>query len=269
MSPVGDRISFLGAHFVERLLSSASDIIVCVSEEEMEHARTLGIPQSKLRQIPNGISLRKAQEARSQRALVRREMNLSDADVCIGAVGRLVEQKAFHVLIEAFALAAPQLTQNVKLVMIGDGPLLSQLQTVAKKLSIEERVMFKGKLPGLRTMAAFDIFAMSSCCEGHPYTLIEALSIGLPIVTTAIGGTKTSVLPGVNGFVSQIGDSKSMATNLVTLAHSPGLRQQMAAASLRMATQFSLENMLRLTAEVYDEQVKTTSYTAQAAGAGR
>ena len=269
MSPVSGRISFLGAHFVERILSNASDIIICVSEEEMNHARALGIPRAKIRMIPNGISLRDAQEAKALRSIVRRELNLAGTDVCIGAVGRLVEQKAFHVLIDAFALAIPQLAQNVKLVIVGDGPLLSGLQRLATRRSVQGRVMFQGRLPGLRTMSAFDLFAMSSCSEGHPYTLIEALALGLPIVTTAIGGAQSSVLPGVNGFVSPIGDAKSMAGNLVTVAQSPALRGQMASASLRIANQFTLETMLRRITQVYEEQVKTTGYAAQAASAGR
>ena len=118
-------------------------------------------------------------------------------------------------------------------------------------------------------MAAFDIFALSSCYEGHPYTFIEALSIGLPIVTTAIGGAKMSVLNNVNGFVSPIGDAKAMAANLVKLANSPRLREEMSRASFRIASDFSLENMMRRTSEVYEGTIQTRSCLAQAAGTGR
>jgi glycosyltransferase involved in cell wall biosynthesis len=269
MSPVCDPISYWGAQLIERTLAKTTDAFICVSEEEMEHARSLGISPERLRLIPNGMVLSDANESKSQRLMVRRELALSETDVCIGAVGRLVAQKSFHVLVEAFSLAAPQLARNVRLIVVGTGPLLPALKALAKNLAMQDRIDFVGKLPGLRTMAAFDIFALSSCCEGHPYAFIEALSLGLPIVTTAIGGARISVQNGVNGFISPIGDAKSLANSFVKLTHSPALRAQMARASLRIANEFTLENMLNRTSKAYEGILETRGYLTQAAGAGR
>jgi glycosyltransferase involved in cell wall biosynthesis len=269
MSPVCDPISFRGAYLIERTLSRTTDVFICVSEEEKDHAQSLGISRDKIRVIPNGIPVWNAHESKSLRAHVRRELSLSETDICIGTVGRLVHQKASQVLIEAFGIAAPQIGNHVKLVVVGAGPMLARLEALAKSLSVRNNIYFAGELPGLRTMAAFDIFALSSCYEGHPYTFIEALSMGLPIVTTAIGGAKMSVMHNANGFVSPIGDAKAMAGNLVKLANSPGLREEMSRASFKIAAEFSLENMLRRTSEAYESTMQTRSYLAQTAGAGR
>jgi glycosyltransferase involved in cell wall biosynthesis len=116
-------------------------------------------------------------------------------------------------------------------------------------------------------MAAFDIFALSSCMEAHPYTFIEALSLGLPIVTTAIGGSKVSVQNGVNGFVCPVGDANAMANSFVKLARSPTLREQMSRASLSLANEFTLENMIRRTSQVYAPTMQTDGYMTRAVGA--
>ena len=269
MSPVCDPVSLWGAHVIERSLSKATDTVICVSEEEKEHARSLGISPQKLRVIPNGIPLNAAKEYKTLRHVVRRELELSDDDVCIGAVGRLVYQKAFDVLIEAFSLALPNLNSKVKLLIVGSGPRRQKLETLIRKLSLQSRTKLVGQLPGMRTMSAFDVFALSSCCEGHPYTFVEALSLGLPIVTTAVGGSKVSVLPGVNGFVSPVGNAQAMATNFVRLAESLALREQMSRASLRIATEFTLENMIRQTTEVYEGLLEGSTPLVRAASAGR
>jgi glycosyltransferase involved in cell wall biosynthesis len=267
MSPVDGQISSRGAQIIERTLSRTTDIFICVSDEESEHARSLGIAESKIRLIPNGIPVSEAQEWKSCRAIVRDELGLSPADICIGAVGRLVHQKATQVLIEAFALAAAQLGKNVKLIIVGAGPLRPKLEVLAKRRRLGERIQFAGELPGLRTMSAFDIFALSSCYEGHPYTFIEALSLGLPIVTTCVGGAKMSVVDGVNGFISPVGDAPAMANSLLKLASSVTLREQMSRASLRMAGDFTLDKMLRGTSKVYEGALKTRELLARSAGA--
>ena len=112
MSPVCDPISYCGADLIERTLAITTDVFICVSDEEVEHARSLGIPAKKIRMIPNGIPIGEAIEFKAQRATVRGELELSESDVCIGAVGRLVDQKAAHVLIEAFGRAAPNSPQT-------------------------------------------------------------------------------------------------------------------------------------------------------------
>ena len=233
MSPVCDPISYRGADIIERTLSSTTDTFICVSEEEVEHARSLGIPAKKIRMIPNGIPVWDANEFKTMRETVRQELCLSDTDICIGSVGRLVDQKATHVLIEAFGIAAHQLDKNVKLIVVGSGPQLPRLEAMVQKLALGNRIQLVGELPGLRTMSAFDVYALSSCYEGHPYTFIEALSLGLPIVTTAIGGAKMSVHEGVNGFISPVGDAKAMAQSLLKVTISSTLREQMSRASLR------------------------------------
>jgi glycosyltransferase involved in cell wall biosynthesis len=268
MSPVADCFSQQGAHVVERSLAMATDVFICVSEEEMDHARIMGIASHKLRLVPNGMPLADAHEPKLLRSTVRKELGLSDGDICIGSVGRLVRQKAYHVAVEAFARAASQLDERVKMIVVGDGPLLHKLKTKARKVDAQGRVRFVGEMPGLRTMSAFDIFAVSSYYEGHPYSYIEALALGLPIVTTAVGGSKMSVHDGVNGFVCPVGDVDAMANSFVKLVQSPLLREQMSRASSGIANDFTLDNMLRRTRHVYEGTLQTRAYLSQVTSAG-
>jgi glycosyltransferase involved in cell wall biosynthesis len=267
MSPVCGVIPRLGAHLIEWSLSKVTDAVICVSEEEAEHARKLGIASSKLQVIPNGIPIQHASALRSQRAQVRSELGIGQDEVCIGSVGRLVRQKSPEILVEAFARAVPQLPRNVKLAMVGTGPLLQELQTIAEEFKVQEQIKFLGKLPGLRTMAAFDAFALTSCYEGHPYAFVEALSLGLPIVTTAVGGAKMSVKDGVNGFVCAVGDVHAVAKAVVSLGNSSELRMKMSRAALELAQHFTLEEMMTRTNQLYRANIPGAGAMTRAATA--
>ena len=198
--------------------------------------RRCRIPLEKLVVIPNGV--RVAEMERVPRATLGvRE----DAFVVCGA-GRLSPEKGFDRIIEA--LGTPDLrARNVELVIAGEGPSRGELEALAVSRGLAGRVHLLGHrddLPGVLKMA--DAFVLSSVHEGMSNVLMEAMALGLPCVTTPVGGVDELVVPGESGLVVATGTPEHIAAALGQLMDSPALARRVGSAARdRMARSFSIE----------------------------
>ncbi len=239
------------AGWLERGLAALGDAVICVSTEEQENALELKIPCTKLYVIQNGINISEAEQYRRDRSAMRKRLLLNDADICVGFVARMIPGKAPGDLLEAFAFAQRDMGLPVKLVFVGSGPESCALQRRIDQLQLQERVLLAGELNGLQAMAAFDVFVLPSISEAFPYVMLEALSMGLPIISTDVGGVTAMVREGTNGFVVRKSKPEEIATALRKLIADPELRRKMGAASSELSGQFSLAEMARQVEQVY------------------
>ena len=223
---------------IELLLSHLTDVIVCSSQNEREHALSLGIAAQKLAVVVNGRTPAVARD----RASLRDELRLS-GKVVIGFVGRLEAQKAPHRLIEAAIKLLPKLPQ-AHLLMIGDGPERGQLEAMMRATGLEKRATWLGAVDAVQYMPAMDVLAMPSVYEGFAYVLLEALHAGLPIVATPVGGTAESVLPGENGIIVPHHPVEPLVTALRQLGLDAELRHKMGQAARERASHFSVTRMV-------------------------
>ena len=137
------------------------------------------ISRDKIKIMHNAIEIEKFLFNPDIRRKKRRELGFNDDDFIIGNVGRLCYQKNQELLVNAFAKAF-EVNENVKLVLVGEGPHLNTLKNLVSKLDIEDRVLFLGKRYDVNELyQAFDLFALTSRFEGLPITLIEAQCSGL------------------------------------------------------------------------------------------
>jgi glycosyltransferase involved in cell wall biosynthesis len=251
MSPENGLAGRSAIRLLEFSLSLISDAIICVSQEELDHAVGLGIAPFKLHVVPNGIDERVARRAKLRRAEMRRRFGLAQNDVCIGFVGRLAPQKDPQLLLAAFLRIIAELPPDVRLVLVGDGPLMPDLTAMAGKAGVNDRVHLAGEIDGLTAMSAFDVFALPSRYEGFPYVLLEALAMSLPVVATAAGGVRAMIADGENGFVVPPQDVDRFAHALLQVATLAGLREQMTEFARRRSARFSLSRMVSETEMVY------------------
>ena len=143
----------------------------------------------------------------------------------VGAVGRLADQKALHVLITAMA-SVPE----GRLVLVGEGPERPRLEALVRSLGIEDRVEFAGwSAPPWTETWSFDVLAMSSDNEGFPLVIVEAMLAGMPVVATSVGGIPEVVVPGATGLLVPPDDPGALADALRRLAADPELRHAMGA----------------------------------------
>jgi glycosyltransferase involved in cell wall biosynthesis len=231
----------------ERLLALLGSAVICVSQEEREHAIQAGIPgKDRIFVVDNGLGALPAPD----RAAVRRGWMLKEGDVCLGFVGRISRQKAVHRLVEVFSKLYERYS-NLYLVIVGEGPLLDTVKELAEHLGVAERVIFHGSGNGPALMAGFDLFTLTSRYEAFPYVYLEALSRGLPIVTTRVGGSGAVVREGINGHVVDHNDQERFVELVGELCGDPQRREEMGRASQRLASQFTVDNMVAQTVKVY------------------
>jgi len=137
---------------------------------------------------------------------------------------------------------------DARLEIIGDGPDRDRVVYSAHDLEIEDHVQFSGALPPTQVrdrLQQADVFALSSLSEGISNAVLEAMSCGLPIVTTDCGGMREAVTDGVEGFVTPTRDPRAIAAALCKLAASHELRHSMgAAARLRIEREFTLPRQI-------------------------
>jgi glycosyltransferase involved in cell wall biosynthesis len=170
------------------------------------------------------------------RARMRREWNVPDEAILTGIVARLVPVKDHANLLSAFAVVRAQ-RPDVHLVLIGDGECRSGLERQAEALGMTGAVTFTGELRGGGNYhRAFDISALVSLSEGFPNTLVEAMAAGAPVVATAVGGNVDAVIDGETGILVPPRDPAALASALLRLVTSAGLRQSFGAAGRERAS---------------------------------
>ena len=173
------------------------------------------------------------------------------------AVGRLVNQKNFESLIRAWAIVY-QHHRDWRLEIWGDGALRKCLEELIYRLNLEAAVSLKGYTDDIQskyTSASF--LVCSSLFEGLPLMMIEAMSAGLPIVSYDCPcGPKDLIQDGKNGFLVPIGDEALLAERICQLIEDEYLRQNMGAAALERAKDFSLEKVLPMWTSLFKELMK-------------
>lgn len=151
----------------------------------------------------------------------------------IAIVGRLSAEKGHGLLLEAVGkLAAQQVAVEIEI--IGDGPSADAIRRQAGELGIEKRVTFAGELlPGdvSRRLAEADIFCMASFAEGLPISIMEAMAVGIPVVTTSIGGIPELAINEVTGLTVPPGNSDALAAAIKRLIADEPLRDRLVGAA--------------------------------------
>ena len=184
--------------------------------------------------------------------LGRVDVAREDGEFRLLFVGRLAEIKDLPTLIRAVAIARETLPQ-LRLWIVGDGTVRAELEALAAELGVRERVVFWGQqMDTARFFSAVDVFAMSSVSEGLPMSLVQAMSLGLPAVTTDVGGMAEVLRLSGSGLLAPVGDARAMADAIVRLAENAGLREEFSRrAREAYAREFTLEQMAAAYEELY------------------
>jgi len=154
-------------------------------------------------------------------------------------VCRLISRKRIDLLIETVA-KAKELDVDIQLNIAGQGNLMHPLERLARKLAVAERVNFMGRVPTGQMPQLYrdnDIFVMSSAHEGMSNAMLEAMACGLPIVTTRCEGIEELIAN--NGIVVDRPGAGLIARAIKALVDDPARYEQMSAAAVKQAQQFT------------------------------
>jgi glycosyltransferase involved in cell wall biosynthesis len=168
----------------------------------------------------------------------------------IVTVGRLVPWKGIPGLIDAVSIARDEFP-NISLTIVGDGPDRVTLEAYTDT-RLQSAISFTGALSHADTLAVIgssDVFVLNSTYEGLSHLLIEAASLGVPIVATSVGGNPEVVTDGVSGLLVPPGDPEALAKALKRMSTDSTLREKLRTGALESARTFTQEAMITGTIE--------------------
>jgi glycosyltransferase involved in cell wall biosynthesis len=174
-------------------------------------ARFLGSPATC---IYNSLNMARFRGKNIHNEALKREFDIPDGCVVLCSIGRLAEQKGFGVLLEAMHGLVSSFT-NVKLIIVGDGPLGEGLREKSINLGLNDKVVFAGQRSDIENILAIsDLFVSSSLWEGLPTVIIESMAIGVPVVATNVSGTRELIKDGMTGFLVKPNDPQELCAKV-------------------------------------------------------
>ena len=191
------------------------------------------VPAARVRVIRNGIDMTRFAPSPPRDGAVTK-------GPIIGTLARLVPSKGIRILLDALLRLLPEYPEALLLVG-GAGEEQEALERQARALSIADRVVFVGPVQVPRDFyRRLDLFVLPSLDEWFGLVLVEAMSMGVPVLGTRVGGVPEIVTHGVNGWLVKPGDSAALAAGLRTLWADPSLRRQVAEEGRRTAVRFDV-----------------------------
>ncbi|MCR4284232.1 MAG: glycosyltransferase family 4 protein [Parcubacteria group bacterium] len=228
-----------------------ADNIICVSEATKENIKNFPFVYRKTRVIYNGIpdfDLLEKNEART--ALKNISMiDLPSEAIWIGTLSELHKNKGLEYAIKAISLLRDY---PIVFLIIGGGELKINLEEMIKKEKLEQKVILLGFIDNAkRYLKAFDIFLLSSITEAFPYSIIEAGFVGLPVVSSSVGGVR-DVISSDCGVLVKPADYNSIKIELESLLKDKEKREKLGVnLKQKIENSFSFKSMITQTTGLY------------------
>jgi len=246
--------------FEESMLHRAQKIIAVSHFTKWELTTYYNIPPNKIQVIHNGVDTKKFQPPTNKQK-IKKELGLNPNDITIVSVGRLYARKGLFTLIEAMPPVIKRFP-NAKFIISGKGQSseMIKLHTHAKHLGVKNHIIFTGYTPDKelpKLYQAADIFAFSTFYEHHPFAILEALSTGLPVVTTTVGGISETIQTGKNGLLVPPFSSQQFSKALLYLIeHQVEATEMGTKARQTVVEQLDWPIVVKDALKIYDEALR-------------
>jgi len=242
----------LGTRLIHRLAHRILVNSEAIRDYIVEHD---GAPSGKIVVIRNGVVPVSRANAHDD---VCNELGLDAGTTLVGCVARLQEVKGHRFLIEAAAAVLRTRTRartDVHFVLVGDGMLRSEIEAQAATLGIADHVHLLGDRSDVsRLISGFDLVVLASLHEGLPNAVMEAMTAGVPVVATAVGGTKELITDGETGFLVPPADSAALAERITSALADKELSRRIALRGLDFVKDiFDINKMVESVEALYRE----------------
>jgi len=231
--------------------------VVAVSESVAHsiHPPRLAPHKPRVEVLLHGINLNEISNEAADRTRARAVLGLEPADMVIGTVGNFTRKKNQQMLLNATALLTERMP-NVRLVLVGTGPLEENLRRLAARLGIDDRTIFTGSRQDvLELLPAFDVFCLSSQFEGLSIALVEAMATGVACVATSVGGIPEVIEDGESGLLVAAGATGELVDTLERVLSDDTLRTRMGEAGRVRAGAFDIRRAARRLQALYAEMM--------------
>jgi glycosyltransferase involved in cell wall biosynthesis len=240
---------------IDRLVARfATDCVISVSRE-LQHQLARHVNKEKIAWIPNGLDTT-AVSSKLEPGEAKKRLGIPAASPVLGYAGRLAAIKR----LDLFIAAAKEVNSRIPeatFVVAGQGSERQALQQAASGIGLERQFLFLGHRDDIYdVLRAFDVFVLPSDHEGLPMVLLEALYLGIPVVSRRVGGIPEAIENRKSGLLLDSPNPQSIANACIELLQNPALRASLAAAGKRgVSEHFSAARTAGLTADVYRKAV--------------
>ena len=238
----------------DRLLEPSTDIALAVSKSTANFViQARLIPESKVKVVYLGVPLEEFSRPRTAAEIMtaRRDLGIADGEFAIGTVTRLHESKGNSYLIDAAALVIRE-RPNARFYLVGEGPLLRDLEEQASALGLGSRFVFAGfRRDVAATVSAFDLSVFPSLWEGTPITAFEALAMGQPIVATDADGLLDILTDQHDAAIVPRRNADALAQKIIWAIDRPDERARLGAAARSTGQQFGIDAFVRKMERLY------------------
>ncbi|MFQ5493801.1 MAG: glycosyltransferase [Phycisphaerae bacterium] len=229
-----------------------------VSEAGREQLQCqVGVPAERIEVLPNGVDTARFRPCDpAVRRRVRRNLGFDDDAFVVGCVGSLTPVKQPETLIRAAALLRAT-CPGLRLLLVGDGTMLGSLQRLTRACGVEDRVRFTGWREDVaRLLGSMDAYVCASASEGMSNALLEAMAVGLPVVTTRVGDHDRIVRDHRDGLVLSVDTPECLGDVLARWAVQPSMCGRFGVSARRRAAQFSFDQTVRRYEAFYARRLK-------------
>ena len=238
---------------MERFLAHFVDRIIAVSPQvKRDLVRYENIPERKIEIVWNGVDHQLAPTRSAEQ--MRAELQIAHNSLVIGVCCRLVPQKGVGYFLEAVP-GILRWNRNVIFLIAGDGPLRTELEQTAQGLDISGRVKFLGFRSDVQNILhAIDAYVLPSVHEGTPLGLLEAMSLGKPVIVTRVGSNAEIIEDNVSGRLVEPRDPSDLARTIIDVLSHPEMALRMGGAARHIAQdRFSLKRMVGEYERIYKD----------------
>jgi len=245
-----------GQRAIDKFLSKFTDKIIVVSEAVKEFCtQEVGLPKDKVTVLYNGVDLQKfLPEVDINKK--KEELNLPSDSKVVGIIGRLQQIKGHQFFLKAAKIVSGEFPSACFLV-IGEGSLRDELEEMADKLNLGDKVIFTGQRDDVpQILPLLDVSVLSSLREGFSITILESMASGIPVVATDVGGNRELVEEGKTGHLVPARDTESLAGAMIRILKDESLAKRMVERARERVKLFSINRMAKETESIYDELIR-------------
>ncbi len=216
-----------------------SDYLSCNSTDLKEDLVSAGIEKNKIDLVIYGVDDKKIFFSENKRADLRRALEISEDDIVLLLIGRFVPKKGFSTAFQSLKYIM-NYNKNVRLVVVGDGPLKNDYLDILRRDCTESYVHFVGEIPPQelsRYYSVCDIFLMPSerlPSDGLNVVVPEAMACGRPIIASNVGGNNLVIFHGINGYLHDERNPQQLAECVKKLLDNPDKMKEMGDHSLKL-----------------------------------
>ena len=239
----------------DAVLEPSTDIAIAVSRSTAEFlVRARQLPIDKVKTVYLGVPLDEFSRPRStaEVSAARQELGIGPTDYAVGTVTRLHDSKGNSYLVDAAALVLQQ-RPKAKFFIVGEGPLLGELQNQAQALGLGDRFVFHGFAKDVAAVvSAFDVSVFPSLWEGTPLTVFEALAMGKVIVATDADGLLDVLTHDRDALIVPKRDAPALSAAIIRTMDDEVLCARLSAAARATSLQYDIAAFVRKMERLYE-----------------